>query len=342
MPKLKAFVFGKFLPFHKGHEAMIAYALSQCDFLSILVCASDRELLAGKTRQEWIEQTFANRPNLEVRLFEYLEEDLPNSSESSKDISKLWSAAFKEQFPDYQLVITSEPYGAFVANFMGIQHRLFDQNRLKVPISATAIRQDLFQNWRYLPKAVRSYFAIKVVILGTESTGKTTLTQQLAQHYHCQEVLEAGRDLIPDSKAFEYEDLYVVASEHAQRIHQASQGEHPLIIIDTDIHITSSYAKFIFQRPLTISPAIYKTNQAHLYLYLNAQVPHVQDGTRLELEERNLLDASHRQTLMEHKIDFVEISGAWDSRLQQALLAIDELLKDKKNAHSKLLRFQIL
>lgn len=330
MPKLKAFVFGKFLPFHKGHEAMIAYALRQCDVLSVLVCASDREQLAGKTRQKWIEQTFAKAPNLDVRLLEYLEEDLPNSSESSKDVSKLWSAVFKEQFPDYQLVVTSEPYGAFVAAFMGIEHRLFDQNRLKVPISATAIRQDLVKNWAYLPHAVKPYFAIKVVLLGTESTGKTTLTQQLAQHFKGSPVLEAGRDLIPNSQAFEYEDLYLVAEEQARRIHEASQGAQPLIIIDTDIHITSSYANFIFKRSLEVSPAIHQINQAHLYLYLNANVPHVQDGTRLELEARNLLDASHRQTLRKHQIDFVEISGSWESRFQQAVLAIAALLKKKR------------
>jgi HTH-type transcriptional repressor of NAD biosynthesis genes len=330
MPKLKAFVFGKFLPFHKGHEAMISYALTQCDFLSVLVCASDREQLSGKIRQKWIQETFANTPQLDVRVFDYLEEDLPNSSESSKDISKLWSAAFQKQFPDYQLVITSELYGTFVADYMNIKHLLFDQYRLKVPISATAIRQDLFQNWPYLPKAVKAYFSLKVVLLGTESTGKTTLTQELAQHFHCNFVLEAGRDLIPDSKAFEYQDLYLVAKTQAQNILRASQGESPLIIIDTDIHTTLSYANFIFQRPLVVAPDIYRLDQAHLYLYLDAQVPYVQDGTRLGLQERNLLDVSHRQTLLDYEVDFVEISGTWAQRFEQAVVAVRALLKATK------------
>jgi HTH-type transcriptional repressor of NAD biosynthesis genes len=49
---IKAFVFGKFYPFHKGHEAMINFALSKCDFLSVLVCSSDKEKTAAKNIAE--------------------------------------------------------------------------------------------------------------------------------------------------------------------------------------------------------------------------------------------------------------------------------------------------
>ena len=38
---IKAFVFGKFLPFHKGHEAMINFALTKCDFLAVFIRDAD-------------------------------------------------------------------------------------------------------------------------------------------------------------------------------------------------------------------------------------------------------------------------------------------------------------
>ena len=70
---VKAFVFGKFLPFHKGHEAMINFALSKCDFLTVLVCCSDKEPFPENVRKNWIEKNFASQKNIEVTSFNYLE-----------------------------------------------------------------------------------------------------------------------------------------------------------------------------------------------------------------------------------------------------------------------------
>lgn len=324
---LKAFVFGKFLPFHKGHEAMIRFAQTKCDFLSVLVCASDQEKIAGTIRKNWIDDTFSNEQNINVEIFNYLESNLPNTSESSEEVSKVWAEIFLEKFPDYPLLITSEPYGNFVAKFMDIQHISFDNARQSVPVSATKVRKNLFENWDFLPDSVKPYFAIKVVILGTESTGKSTLTKRLAQHFKGSYVQEAGRDLVPDSRDFELEDLALVAEEYAHRINEAATGPAPLIIIDTDIHITKSYAEFCFQKTLKVKEEILKSNQANLYLYLNNDVPHIQDGTRMNEAERNLLDQSHRKTLKDHDINFIEIKGTYEERFQQSVTLIIKLLE---------------
>lgn len=326
---IKAFVFGKFLPFHKGHEAMISFALTRCDFLSVLVCCDEEETIPGDVRKGWIETSFVDKKNIEVKVLHYYNQLLPNTSETSTSISKIWSVEFKKHYPDYDLVITSEPYGELVAGFMGIQHIAFDLEKAHHPISASVIRNDLFANWHYLPAAVKSYFAIKVAILGTESTGKTTLTEQLAKHFNCSYVLETGRELIPDSTKFTFEDLHLVADEHAKRIDEAILGDSPLIIIDTDIHITKSYARFTFDRELQVENHIYRTNMADSYLYLNNDVPYYQDGTRLSKMDRDLLDRSHREVLTDHQIKLVEISGNWQTRFEQAVLEVSQLIKSK-------------
>ncbi|PKV75271.1 AAA family ATPase [Pontibacter ramchanderi] len=321
---VKAFVFGKFLPFHKGHQAMIEFALSQCDFLTVLVCCSDQETIAPETRQGWLENTFEGEQRLEVRVFNYLESEYPNSSESSRAISAIWSKKFKELVPDCSLLVTSEPYGEYVAEFMGIQHIALDEGRHHVPISATAIRNNPVAHWEYLPEAVKPHYLQKVVLLGTESTGKTTLTQQLAKRFGAAFVLEAGRDLIEDSNEFMLQDLYAVAREHAHRIVNVPVSNSPLLFIDTDVHITQSYASFMFGEQLDLPSAIYTCNRGQLYLYLQNDVPHVQDGTRLSEEDRNALDASHRATLQRHGIDYHEISGNWQQRMEQAMALIDQ------------------
>lgn len=329
----KAFVFGKFSPFHKGHEAMIKFALSKCDFLTVLVCCSDKEIIPDYLRKIWIEKAFENIKNFEVRTFNYKEDLLPNTSKSSRGVSEIWAEIFKKQFPDYSLLITSEDYGNFVAEIMGIQHITFDKSRKLYPISATAVRNDIFSNWDFLPESVKPYFAIKMVILGTESTGKTTLTKKLARHFNCSCVVETARDIIPNSKLFTFEDLYLVATEHAAKINQAIFGDSPLIIIDTDIFITMSYAQFVFKKEFEVSSEVANANCASLYLYLNNDVDFIQDGTRFSEVERNLLDISHKQVLKDHEIEFVEIGGDWDERFKKAVEQIKKLLAAKGNIH---------
>jgi HTH-type transcriptional regulator, transcriptional repressor of NAD biosynthesis genes len=324
---VRAFVFGKFLPFHVGHEGMIRFALQHCDFLSVLVCCSDQEGIHCGVRADWIRETFAGETRMEVVEYAYSEARLPNTSQSSMAVSEVWSKIFLKLFPDHDLLVTSEPYGKMVAEIMGIRHLPFDPDKTMYPISATKIREDAFRNWKYLPLNVRPYYSIKVAILGTESTGKTTLTRQLAEHFNCSHVLEAARDIIADSNTFTLADLYAVAEEHTRRIAQAMRGDCLLVILDTDIHITQSYAQYFFGRRLELDENVYATQSADLYLYLCNDVPHEQDGTRLERTERDALEGSHREILNQYGIPIVELHGDWEQRFIAAAEEIEGLLR---------------
>lgn len=322
----KAFVFGKFLPLHKGHEAMIKFALSKCDFLTVLICCSDTENFTDTVRKSWIEKSFLNQKNIEVKTYNYLESKLPNTSETSKIVSKTWAKIFKMLLPDHSLLITSEEYGSFVADYMNIQHIAFDIPKKHFPVSSTTVRNNVFGNWKFLPDSVKPYFTIKVVILGTESTGKTTLTKRLSKHFNCSLVLEAAREIITNSKKISFGDLNLVATEHAKRIDQTTLAGNPLIIIDTDIHTTKSYSRFIFESELEVSDTIYNSNKAKIYLYLKNDVEYLQDGTRLSKEDRDLLDFSHRLVLTDHNIDIIEINGDWNERFEKAVEQINKLI----------------
>lgn len=327
---IKAFVFGKFMPFHKGHEAMIHFALLHCDFLTVLICCSTQERLSADLRKSWLEATFHNIPRISIRTYIYDETLLPNTSETSAAVSEVWAATFKQLLPDHQLLITSEPYGDLVAGFMGISHLPFNPERNLYPVSATKVRTNLFDAWAFLPDAVKSSLVTKVVLLGTESTGKTTLTEKLAHHFKASAVMEAGRDIVADSNDFGMPDLYLIAAAHAARIREMETGDSPLIIIDTDIHITLSYGMYAFGEMPDIDEDIYQANQADLYLYLNNDVPYFQDGTRLSEEERNLLDLSHRRVLDNRHISYEEITGNWEERFEKSVQLIEVLLQRKK------------
>lgn len=321
---VKAFLFGKFLPFHKGHEAMIRFALAQADFISVLVCVSDKETIPGDIRKRWIDETFAGVENIEALVFDYNESQFPNTSASSREVSKIWSAVFSRLFPEHSLLITSEPYGDYVAEFMDIRHIPFDIPKQLYPVSATLIRNDAAAWWDYLPDSVKPHYCFKVVILGTESSGKTTLAQRLSARFSAALVNEAGRDIIPNSNHFTMDDLRKTVVEHARRIRQTETNSNPLIIIDTDVHITKSYARFVFEYDLEVSDIDYKANLSHLYIYLTNDSGYYQDGSRLDEGQARLLDISHRETLRDHGISFTEIGGSFDEKFEKAVLLIEE------------------
>tara|TARA_Y100001972_G_scaffold128793_2_gene191783 strand:+ start:2518 stop:3540 length:1023 start_codon:yes stop_codon:yes gene_type:complete len=322
----KGLVIGKFLPFHKGHQALIEFGANQCDELIVLVCASNKEHISGTVRENWISETFKDSSKIKVLAFHYDESDLPNTSNSSKEISNVWAKEFAKLLPDVTILFSSEPYGNYVSEFMGIDHIMFDEKRTKNPISGSILRESPYENWAYLPDIVKLYFQKKIVILGTESVGKSTLAAYLTNQFSSVLVHEIGRDIIPDSKCFTEEQLKQIAEAHAVNINDAVQSLCPLVIIDTDIHITQSYAKHTFGSYLELSGWIYDYNQADLYLYLVKEVPFIQDGSRLDENERNELDRSHRDTLAYFGIEFEELPGSYETRNSIAYQLVSELV----------------
>lgn len=327
----KGFVFGKFYPFHNGHKAMIEFALTK-GAVTVLVCAEKFELIDGQTRARWISDTFSNQGlNIDVQLFEYDDREFPSTSEASQDISKKWSEVFLEKFPDYDFFVTSEAYGKYVAEASGFEHIMFDEARAGVNVSATEIRENIYGNWHHLPKAVRYHFMLKVVILGTESTGKTELVNSLADLKKCNRVHEAGREMVEGSKNFHLDDLYQILWNQPVRITEAKRNtDSYLIIIDTDYNITQSYAKYVFDHDLKVGDWVKNASKADLYLYLRNNVPFIQDGTRFDVEDRNRLDKCHRYILHQNGIEYEEIeSDKYWMRELEATMAIEAMVKRK-------------
>jgi HTH-type transcriptional regulator, transcriptional repressor of NAD biosynthesis genes len=328
----KGFVFGKFYPLHKGHLEMIQYAVRHCNHLTILVCCSDQEKIPPAIRAGWLREELLDYSSIQILEYYYDESLLPNTSVSDREVSRQWADVFQTLLPDVDLLVTSELYGDYVAEFMGITHLAFDPERKKQAVSASVIRQDALSFWHFLPDSVKRYFQKIIIISGTESTGKTTLAKNLSEKLPAILVEETGREMIQDSNFFTEDDLYAVAIAHAGAIAVAKQQLQPLVIIDTDVYITQSYADFAWGKTLNLPRNIYVHNQPNLRLYLDASVPHFQDGGRLSEENRNQLDVYHRKTLSVFSQDYAEITGNdWDSRSAAAQSLVEGLFKNMVN-----------
>lgn len=296
---MKALVLGKFMPLHNGHLALFRFARKQGTTLTVLLCHHPGEPIPGAVRLRWLQETLGESEGIEIKAFEYDTARLSPSSEASEEAARDWADAIRTEVPGIDVFVSSEAYGPMVARYLGIRHLAFDPERQEVPVSASAIRRAPLRYWAYLPPAVRPYYLKKVVLLGTESTGKSTLAERLALHFHTLFVPEMARFLIGRTQEVCFEDLERIAEAQAKAILEKERLADRVLFIDTDVNITGSYARFLFGRELAIPDWMGEAQRADLYLYLEADAPFVQDGTRLDEGGRTALDAAHKEWLRE-------------------------------------------
>jgi len=307
------------MPIHKGHLALTDFALNYCDKLIVWVCCTEIEPIPGHVRFNWVKSIFENQQSIEPIYFEYSESELPNTSVSSKEVSKQWADAIEKYLPKIDVIFTSEPYGEYVAGFLGIEYIFFDCSKQQVPISASEIRENPSKHWEFLPMVVRPYFVKKICIVGTESTGKTSMANDLALWLKTVVVTEAARGIVDVTEQCTFNDLFAIAEAHATAIVNALKEADKFLIIDTDINITKSYGRFLFGRELLVDDWIEEANKSDLYLFLENDAPYVQDGTRLPKQERDALNEFHKAEFRNKGINYRCIAGTdWGERLEAA------------------------
>jgi HTH-type transcriptional repressor of NAD biosynthesis genes len=314
----RGLVLGKFMPLHAGHVRLVEFAAARCDELIVLVCATEKEPIPGAIRRDWVEETFGDHKNIKPQLLWYDDRVLPNTSESSSAVSRIWADHLHPILPKIDVFFSSEKYGDYVAEFLNCAHIAYDLPRQLTNISATQILQNPFQHWDFLPPAVRPYFVKKICLYGTESTGKTTLTQKLAAHFHTTWVPEMARDIIEGTEDCTEEHLRQIAELHATTIQKKIKTANKLLFVDTDLNITRGYSQYLFGKEMIVPEWIEQANHFDLHLFLEADAPFVQDGTRLKMPERNHLQEFHRAELVKRGIAYTVITGDWEERFTKA------------------------
>lgn len=168
----------------------------------------------------------------------------------------------------------------------------------------------------------------RVVLTGSECTGKTTLAAALAEHYGCVWVPEHARAYARQKTGpLTLEDVSAIARGQIDAEERASQTAHPLLILDTDILSTVIYCRHYYGScPEWIELAV-RERLADLYLLLHPDVPWEPDpGQRDRPDRRDEMHGLFRAMLEVHPARHVDIAGTWPERAGRARGAIDALL----------------
>lgn len=334
---MRGLIVGKFYPLHRGHLDMIEFALTKCDTLQILILVDKYETqFEGDIRRGWFVDELSWTDRITITVMEYDSNVLPNSD--SPSVSGMWATSIKQfltsmMLPSVDVVISSELYGEPFADSMGVDHILYDYNRRLTNISATKIRMQPEKYWEYIPMSVKPYMTSRVNILGTESTGKTVLTEKLARRFSTNFVHEVGRELVSDTDKCTSDTLYTVRRKHLELTTELQKQSNKIIICDTNRWITESYHEVLFTGDdrggvMTYDSTIERLDnmkRSELTIYLTSDVPLIDDGTRGSQQFRDTLDLTHRNTLRYNKIDFVEVGGSYEERYLKSV----ELIKNK-------------
>ena len=172
----------------------------------------------------------------------------------------------------------------------------------------------------------------KIVILGPESTGKSTLCKQLAQHYNTGWCPEFAREyLIQHGMNYTYDDLLTIAKGQVELEEKNSQlvthSSKPLFI-DTDMYVMKVWCEFVFGKCHQWILNQVAERKYDLYLLCNTDLPWVKDELREypDLQTRDRLYYMYKDLMINQATPWAEITGNNEERLQNAVNAVDRLL----------------
>ena len=177
---------------------------------------------------------------------------------------------------------------------------------------------------------------LKVVLYGPESTGKTTLSRQLARHYNSVWVREYAREYLQNKwnnerKTCEPYDLLPIAIGQMALENELAKKTNSVLICDTDLLETKVYSEAYYDG--TCDPLLEKyalENSYDLYFLTYIDVPWEADDLRDKPKEREYMFNAFKDELEKQNKPYVLLKGGKKERLQKAIKHIDELLKQKQ------------
>ena len=196
----------------------------------------------------------------------------------------------------------------------------------------------------------------KIVVIGPESTGKSTLCKLLAEHYHTVWCPEYAREyLTVHGMNYTYEDLLTIAKgqiELEEKYTQLAIGpateqeqlanvdesnpnpslitHHSLLFIDTDMYVMKVWCEFVFGKCHQFILDQIGKRKYDLYLLCDIDLPWAYDELREYPEPgpRQKLYAIYLNIMQNQSTPWVEINGNYDQRVQKAINAVDGILKE--------------
>lgn len=174
----------------------------------------------------------------------------------------------------------------------------------------------------------------KIAILGPESTGKTILARQLANHFKADWIPEYAREYIENLKnPYTYKDICNIAFKQIEQENNYQQNNLDLdyVFFDTDLIITKVWFEYKFKRVPDFLIKKLKSGFFDLYLLCAADLPWEPDPVREHENDREYFFEWYRKEIEQTGKPYVIVNGTGNTRLINAINSINTFTKEKIN-----------
>jgi HTH-type transcriptional repressor of NAD biosynthesis genes len=178
---------------------------------------------------------------------------------------------------------------------------------------------------------------VRVVLFGPESTGKTTLANQLAYYYQTVWAPEYAREYLQEKwnkkrQVCEHKDLMPIALGQMKLENKLAKRADKILICDTDLLETKVYSEEYYDG--SVDPdleAAAEKNQYDLYLLTYIDIPWQMDNIRDRPGQRTTMFDAFENTLKKYNRPYVTLKGDEETRLKEAIKIIDEVVSKKES-----------
>ena len=163
-------------------------------------------------------------------------------------------------------------------------------------------------------------------ITGAESTGKSTLTRQLAERFDGYPVYEFAREyLSAQPGTFTRQDLDRIAVATIERFHEY-RFKQP-VFFDTDLfNLIVWYDEVFHEVPAWLLKEVSLIGPG-FYLVCQPDIPWVQDPLRVNPDKRDYLNARYEELIKKHNFPYARIIGEGDDRLACAIRFVTSIIE---------------
>jgi nicotinamide riboside kinase len=162
---------------------------------------------------------------------------------------------------------------------------------------------------------------VRVVLTGPESTGKTSLAEQLAKHFQAPLIAEIARAYLQDRSGYLPTDLLQIAT--LQRAAEGAAEDADVAIMDTDLQVVTIWWQEKYgAAPRSLTHA-YRTQRERHYLLCAPDLEWAPDPLREAPEDRERLFELYQADLDARDLPYSIVEGLGDARLTAAVRAIE-------------------
>lgn len=314
-------VLGKFMPLHRGHELLLQFASNFVNRLFVVVDNLSNALIDHKIRCQWIKKTISH-----AEIF-YIPDPQPQHPEEQDDFWDVWRECLLSllpEKPDY--LFASESYGFKLSEVIGAKFIPFDLKRENIPISATMIRENPLQYWDYLSHAAKPFYLKRICLFGPESTGKTTLAQELASEFNTIAVPEYARLFIEAKKDITLQDMEHIAKGQIALEDGLAAHATKFLFCDTDPLTTTIWSRWLFGNCTEEVSHLAQCRHYNLYLLTAPDLDWQPDTVRYFPNKSQAFFEDCEHTLKAYGRQYHVIEGSETQRLKNAIRAVKRIL----------------